>query len=280
MSQSSLQRVPANDLDFVVAQVTYTRPGGSKPAAYLYDTPENVERVEQRNEAHQVEIQDARPLLDELSLDVHGFAYTRGQTSVRNFDDTGEVKAKYDVEVAEIVKRTTGARHALVFDHTIRRIGGTDNSAQTRAPVHVAHNDYTQWSGPQRVRDLLPADQAEAALKRRVAIVNVWRSINGTVVDTPLALADARTVNNSDWIATDLKYPNRTGEVYRIAFNPQHRWYYVPELKSDEILLLKTYDSAEDGRARWAPHTAFDLPTTKPGTAKRQSIESRVLAFF
>lgn len=280
MSQSSALRVPANDLDYVVAQINYTRPGGPKPAAYLYEAPPGVEQVHERNEAHQVAIYDARPLLGTWSLDVQGFGYTRGTTSVRNFNDTGEVKAKYDSEVAEIVKRATGARHALVFDHTIRRIGGTDNSAQTRAPVHVAHNDYTKWSGPQRLRDLLPDDQAEQALKRRFSIVNVWRSINGPVEDTPLALADARTVSDSDWIATDLKYPDRTGEVYRIAYNPAHRWYYVPNLQPDEILLLKTFDSAEDGTARFMPHTAFELPTTKPGTAKRQSIESRVMAFF
>ena len=54
----------------------------------------------------------------------------------------------------------------------------------------------------------------------------------------------------------------------------------MPNLQPDEIILLKTFDSAEDGRARYAPHTAFADPATKPGTAKRQSIESRVLAFF
>jgi hypothetical protein len=87
-------------------------------------------------------------------------------------------------------------------------------------------------------------------------------------------------VADGDWIATDLVYPERIGEIYRVAFNPAHRWYYVPNLQPDEILLLKTYDSATDGRARYMPHSAFEHPATKPGTAKRQSIESRVLAFF
>ena len=174
----------------------------------------------------------------------------------------------------------TGASSALVFDHTVRRIGGDDSSAVKRAPVYVVHNDYTKWSGPQRVRDLLPAHEAQQALKRRFAIVNVWRSINGPVVDTPLAFADARTVDDADWLATDLKYPDRTGEVYRVAFNPEHRWFYVPNLQPDEILLLKTFDSAKDGRARFMPHTAFADPETRPGTEKRQSIESRVLAFW
>jgi len=280
MNQISPKVANANTPDPVVAEINYTRPGGPKPAVYLYETPERVEAIEERNEPHQIAIHSARPQLDDLSLDVQGFAVARGRTAVRNFDDPAELKAVYDAEVAALVKQATGARHALVFDHTIRRIGGDDASASSRAPVHVAHNDYTKKSGPQRVRDLLPADEAEQALKRRFAIVNAWRSINGTVTDTPLALADARTVADSDWIATDLKYPDRTGEVYRIAFNPAHRWLYVPNLQPDEIILLKTFDSAEDGRARYAPHTAFTDPATKPGTARRQSIESRVLVFF
>jgi hypothetical protein len=280
MNQISPTGTRADLTDPVIALVNYTKGGGPKPAIYLYETPEPQPSIEERNEPHRIPIHNARPELAELSLDVHGFAVTHGRTAVRNFDDPEELKATYDAEVAALVKAATGARHALVFDHTIRRIGGTDKSSATRAPVHVAHNDYTKKSGPQRVRDLLPADQAEQALHRRFAIVNVWRSINGPVVDTPLAFADARSVPDADWIATDLKYPDRTGEVYRIAYNPAHRWLYVPHLQPDEIILLKTFDSAEDGRARYAPHTAFDDPATKPGTARRQSIESRVLVFF
>ena len=78
---------------------------------------------------------------------------------------------------------------------------------------------------------------------------------------------------DADWLGTDLKYPDRTGEVYRVAFNPEHRWFYVPNLQPDEILLLKTFDSAKDGRAHYMPHTAFADPATVPGTEKRQSIE-------
>ena len=269
----------ANGSGSVLATVNYTRADGPKPAVYMYDRPAGIPPIEERNEPHQVAIHSARPSLETRSLDTHGFALTYGGTKVRNFDDPEERKRVYDAEVADLVLCRTGARTALVFDHTIRRIAGDDSSASQRAPVYVVHNDYTTKSGPQRVRDLLPPDQAEQALKRRFAIVNVWRSINGPVTDTPLAFVDARTVAQEDWLATDLKYPNRTGEIYRVAFNPAHRWYYVPNLQPEEILLLKTYDSAQD-RARYMPHSAFSDPATKPGTAKRQSIESRVLAFF
>ena len=265
---------------YVLATLNYTRGGAPKPAAYMYDRPAGVPAIEERNEPHQVAIHSARPLIESLSLDLQGFELAHGPTAVRDFDDAAELKRIYDREVADLVVAKTGAKRALVFDHTVRRIGGDDSSAGKRAPVHVVHNDYTNRSGPQRVRDLLPETDAADALKRRFAIVNVWRSINGTVTDTPLAFADARTVADADWIATDLKYPDRTGEVYRVAFNPEHRWFYVPDLQPDEILLLKTFDSATDGRARYMPHTAFADPATRPGTEKRQSIESRVLAFW
>ncbi len=266
--------------DYVLATLNYTRGGAPKPAAYMYERPAGVPAIEERNEPHKVAIHSARPLIETLSLDLQGFELALGPTAVRDFDDAAELKRTYDQEVAGLVLAKTGASQALVFDHTVRRIGGDDSSAGKRAPVYVVHNDYTNRSGPQRVRDLLPETDAAWALKRRFAIVNVWRSINGPVVDTPLAFADARTVEDADWIATDLKYPDRTGEVYRVAFNPDHRWFYVPNLQPDEILLLKTFDSATDGRARYMPHTAFADPATVPGTEKRASIESRVLAFW
>lgn len=266
----------------IVAQVNYTARSAEKPAIYLYQTPESVPSIERLRDPHHVAIANARPLAESLSLDLEGFAFIDAPTRIRNFDDADERKAVYDAEVAALVKAATGARQVTVFDHTIRRITHDNSSAESRAPVHVVHNDYTEGSGPQRLRDLL--GEAEAAkviaARRRFAIINLWRSIAGTVIDTPLAFAAADSVAKEDFIATDLKYPDRTGEIYRVAFNPKHRWFYVPMLRADEALLIKSYDSATDGRARFTPHTAFDYPATLPGTARRQSIESRALVMF
>ena len=44
-------------------------------------------------------------------------------------------------------------------------------------------------------------------------------------------------------------------------------------------LLLKCFDSNTDGRARFAPHTAFVDPTTPPDAPPRESIELRTLVF-
>ncbi len=278
--QQAQPQVAPESAGAVLAQVNYTRHSDGKPAVYLYERPAGAQSIDDLIDPRQVAIADGRPLARALSLDVQGFALATAPTRVTDFDDQAQRKARYDCEVAALVTAATGAAKVLVFDHTIRRIGNADISAETRAPVFVAHNDYTERSGPQRLRDLLPAGDAAIAAGRRFAIVNVWRSIAGTVTDTPLAFADARSVAAEDFIAVDLKYPDRTGEVYRVAHNPAHRWFYFPNLRPDEALLIKSYDSAKDGRPRFTPHTAFDHPATTPGTAKRQSIESRALAFF
>jgi hypothetical protein len=110
-------------------------------------------------------------------------------------------------------------------------------------------------------------------------VVNLWRPIRGPLRDAPLAMADARTVAADDLVGSDLIYRDRVGETYSVRYNPAHRWYYVPEMQPDEALLLKCYDSATDGRARFAPHTAFDDPTAPADVLPRESIEMRALVF-
>jgi hypothetical protein len=148
-----------------------------------------------------------------------------------------------------------------------------------RQPVPRVHVDHTVRSGPQRVRDLLPEAVAEDLLYGRVQIINLWRPIVGPLRDFPLAVADARSVDAADLVPADLVYPHRVGETYAVRYNPAHRWFYVPEMRTDEALLLKCYDSAIDGRARFAPHTAFRDPSAGANVRPRESIEVRALVF-
>src|SRR5207247_6644395 len=123
----------------------------------------------------------------------------------------------------------TGAAKVLIFDHTLRAADdATREQKQVGAPVRNVHNDYTEWSGPQRVRDLLPADEAAERLQHRFAVVQVWRPINKPVQSSPLAIADARSLSNEDLIATERRYPERVGEIYHITFNPDHRGFIFP----------------------------------------------------
>ena len=178
-----------------------------------------------------------------------------------------------------MVKEFAGAVKVHVFDHNVRSrpmAKRHENGAQE--PVKVAHNDYTLKSGPQRVRDLM-ANEADALLKNRFAVINVWRPIRGPVQESPLAVCDAQSMVQDDFVKHVLKYRDRDGEVYSVAYNPNHRWYYVPNQEKEEVLLFKCYDS--DGRrARFTAHSAFDDPTSPPDAAPRESIEVRTLVFF
>jgi hypothetical protein len=168
----------------------------------------------------------------------------------------------------------------VVFDHTLRTADDEQREARKiREVVRRVHNDYTEWSGPQRVRDLLP-EEADELLQRRFAIVQVWRPIRHPVESFPLAICDARSISADDFVMNERRYPNRVGQTYAITYNPSHQWYWLPRMRREEALVFKVYDSAKDGRARWSAHTAFEDPTSPPNARPRESIEIRTLAFF
>ena len=263
----------------VSAPLNFLVPTGERPVNYNYEPPPGVPMRSGQYVAHTVPIADARLADETLSLDRQGFLLTQHASAVQDFYDPSEVESRYHPEVEALVKRATGAARVIVFDTTVRSGRLAQVQGPIKEPAWRLHNDYTEKSGPQRVRDLLP-DEADDLLQRRFAVVNVWRPIIGPLLSAPLALCDARTIDAADFVATDLKYPNRTGEIYSVAFNPKQRWFYFPRMRRDEAVLIKCYDSAQDGRARFTAHGAFDDPTTPAGAPPRESIEARTLAFF
>jgi hypothetical protein len=266
--------------EYIEAPVNYLDRSSEKPVIYLYDPPAGIPSSSGRVVKQWVKIRNGRLIHHQLALDRQGFALIRHQTRVVNFYEPEEVYRVYYPEVERLLKEIIGAVRVHVFDHNVRcRPLAKRGEKGAREPVKLAHNDYTLKSGPQRVRELLPGE-ADILLRHRFAEINVWRPIRGPVEESPLAVCDATSMTLQDFVATDLKYPDRTGEVYSVTFNPNHRWFYFPQMQADEVILLKCYDSAEDGRARFTAHTAIDDPTSSPQAAPRESIEVRALAFF
>jgi hypothetical protein len=264
----------------VRATINYLVPTGERPRAYQYDPPPGVPLRTGTYAEYKVLVRNGRAAQGRLSLDREGFELVRAPTHFTAFRDSDAVKAGYYPEVEAIVKRAAGAARVIVFDHNVRHAPtALEKKDGTKEPVKRAHNDYTVKSGPQRVRDLL-GGEAEALLARRFAIVNLWRPITGPVEESPLALCDAQSIAPADLVPTDLVYRDRIGETYALAHNPAHRWYYFPRMRTDEAVLIKCYDSAEDGRARFAAHGAFNDPTSAPTARPRESIEARTIAFF
>ena len=265
----------------VMAALTYLVDTGAKPVNYPSVGGGDASSYSGRYEDHSVAIHDGRTAANAFSLDREGFALVRHDTAVADFYDDAEVETVYDAEIEQLVRERTGAGRVVVFDRTRRaEARATREQRGIREPARNVHNDYTARSAPRRVRDLLPAGEAEAALERRFAIVNVWRPIRGPVRSSPLALCDARSVAPRDLIAAERRAKDRVGEIQQAVFNPAHRWYYFPNMEPNEALLIKTYDSADDGRARFTLHSAFDDPTAPPDAAPRESIELRCFVFF
>lgn len=268
-------------LESIEAPLNYLEYTGQRPVNYARSLTESERRDAPRAETHRVRIRDARRAGEAPTLDRNGFQLVPHRSTVTDFVDEALIRSVYYAEAIQVIRRVTGAEHVVVFDHTLRSAEpGEREATSIREPGNRVHNDQTFVSGPRRVRDHLPPDEAEARLGKRHGIINFWRPIGNPVENWPLALCDARSIAPSDLVPTDLVYPDKVGETYSFRYSPEHRWFYYPRLSPEEVLLLKIYDSRTDGTARLTAHTAFDNPSARPGAPPRRSIELRTLVFW
>src|SRR5579862_1808808 len=270
----------------VQGAVYYAGPVEQPLLCYAAPVPLGARETNDEFIPHRVPITDVRQTGRELRLEVEGTALLDHRSAVRDFYDEAELRRVGYAEAADIVRAATGAAHAVVFDHNVRRSAGVrqlrDYSLAGaygyRQPVFHIHTDFTADSAPIRARAVL--GETIAAKAQRIVEINVWRPIMGPVRDSPLALCDASSVPPGDLVPVELRYPDRTGQIYYVKFNPAHRWYYLPQMRTDEVWVFKNYDTATDGRARFTPHTAFLDPTLKEAVRARESVEFRAFAVF
>lgn len=277
---SGVEAVEAS-LDSVEAVLNYAVDTGEKPITHTAELNSTPVLRTGKYEERLTTIHNGRLLAEEFSLEREGFVLVRHDTRVTDFYDEDELRSVYYQEIEALVKRESGASRVVIFDHTLRaQDEGIRAERKVREPNRSVHNDYTDWSGPRRVRDILPADEAERLLQGRFAVIQVWQPTRNPVRTNPFAIADARTLRAEEMIPAQRSYPGRVGETYQIKYGPEHRWYYFPAMTRNEAVVFKTFDSARDGRARWTAHTSFDDPTSPPDAPGRESIEMRTLAFF
>jgi len=231
---------------------------------------------------HTVSIENARVFADKLDLDREGFLLEKQATQVTDFYDDAQLES-YEGEVKSMLCHTTGSSEILIFDHTRRSSSASVRSSRNiREASTVIHNDYSDASGHIRLRDHLTATNIESSelLNRDFAIINVWRSINGTIINNPLAMCIATSVPESDLIPVKREGKERMGELQLMLHGPSHRWCYFPHMTDKESLVFKTFDSRTDGRTRFTAHTSFDDPTAPDNAPARESIETRCFVFF
>ena len=278
--ETSIQEQADAGIEVVNARLNYLADATPKPVNYAYDPPAGIPRRSGKYVERSVSVRNGREMLNKLSLDTNGFVLTEHETAVKDFYDPDEVKSVYYPEVEHLIKRVTGAERVVVFDHIVRNpVLAERGEKGARGPAKFVHNDYSFKSAPRRVRDHLP-EEAERLLKNRFAELNVRRAIRGPIESSPLALCDARSLATEDIVPIDLVYRDRLGETLGFLYNLGHRWYYFPWMQRNEAILLKCYDSREDGRARFTAHTSFEDPNSSPNAAPRESIEVRALVFW
>ena len=265
------------NLKSIQAPVNFTAPMSEKPYSYNYDPGPGIALRNTTEEEHGIEIHDGRGL--DLSLDREGFALVHHKTAATDLYDEAIIKSIYYPECEALMKEATGAKKVVTFDHIVRNAAKSAPGNAVKLPAGRVHNDYTAWSAPQRVRDLMGAEATEL-LKHRFAVNNVWRPIAGPLLRSPLVLCDSQTLDYDNLLPSDLRYPDRTGETYAVTYNPGQRWYYVPRMQPDEAILISCYDSARRHAARFSAHGAFDDPSTPADAPPRESIEVRTLVFF
>lgn len=280
----------------ITASLNYLAPQTAPLHTYAYDPPDGGPRFNGRLVAHAMPIGDARTLSDAPSLATTGFDLVDAPSGVRDWWEEDELHRHAYPEAETLVRNLTGARHALVFDHTLRRraasrppLDGLGGSfAAVREPVGRVHADYTPLSGPRRLRQVLAprlGDAAAASLAEHgpFLIIGLWRPLNDEpLTDAPLAVADARSVRRDTLVPNDLVYHDRRGQTYAVVHDPAHRWYHVPLQRRDEVIAFMHYrsTSATDASTGASPHTAFEHPHTPSDAPPRQSLELRVLAWF
>jgi hypothetical protein len=281
---SQLRSDAAEPLPSVEGALSFIVPQDTKPVFHSAALTGGEAKIFFELEDVSVPVADMRPIAENLSVDTQGFELLHHETQVDDLYDDAAVDPTYHAEVEDILRDRFDATRVAIFDVTRRSddTGGAWNPDGLRGPATRVHVDYTVASGPQRAKDVLGEAEYERLIEAgaRILQVNVWRPISGPVKRSPLALADASSIATEELVATDQVFADRVGEIYQVAHGAGQRWYYASEIDRDEILLIKGWDSIDDGRAHFTPHGAFELQETAPDAPPRESIEVRTFVII
>ncbi|KAK4194398.1 methyltransferase CmcJ [Triangularia verruculosa] len=235
-------------------------------------------------------IQDIRGREAEFTLDSNGFQVCHQRSALGAWEKAHDIEVIYLPEVEALLRNELGpdVTGIKIFDWRLRRNvphkhAGIDridlnDKSNYLLPVTTAHIDQTPRGVLSRVEQQM-GKQAEALLRGRVRLINIWRPIKHSVQDWPLALCDGSNLEAADLLATDHITKGYVGETYNLLYRDKYRWYYLNQQTPDEVILFKMFDSKRQVKAHACPHASFkhnDIPLNAP---PRESIEVRALVF-
>jgi hypothetical protein len=280
----------ANQPDSIITGLEYVSPGAGVYRRFVCPASEvNTGHCEE----HEVVIHNARLANEEFTLETSGFCMVRHETAVTDFYDQKQVERIYPKEIASLLKELTGADLVLDLGTTLRSSHNPRGNIQP--PGREAHVDYNEASSHRLAQRMLEENGLGDYEYRRFMAINLWRVISDPPQDWPLALCDGRSVGKEDGVANVMirvdEIPDRETMLtmhipdedklptaFLFLYNPEHRWYYYPDMTRDELLVFKLYDSEETGAWR-VPHGSF-RDTSYPHAKGRESAEIRTVVYF
>lgn len=267
----------------VRSTINYLGTMHARPVFYAQATERNNLVLE----PHRVEIADARRLTAPAELETRGFTLVPHVTRVLDFTDREESLPIYQKEIEELILGLTGTRKVFVGNSVLRwsERAGDRSDFVNSYPARFVHVDYSRQSFAEFAeRHLAGNEDAEAWLARRYVAYNVWRVTSPPPQDVPLAICDAGTVSPDDVTEGDAVIDAPGVPEFRFGsslfhFRDIHQWFYYPDMRPDEALVFKAFDSDAD-RIQGCPHSGFDDPNCPDGVPPRSSVEIRAFAFF
>ncbi|MPT48948.1 MAG: hypothetical protein E2598_11105 [Sphingobium sp.] len=275
------------DRQMVRGRMAYHGEMEGKPCYFANDHSRDVLNLEH----HEMDIANARRCAAPPTLTREGFCLVQHPSAIADFLDKDAVKAVHIGEVHDLLLRLTGADHVEVGENAILRFAESSNEAEGRdnsRPARFIHVDISEDAAQIFAAKRQNNSDVDYAQFRRYAHYNIWRTFSPPPQDVPLALCDSTSVLPGDLIRADALFDpvDKPGappifgfEGFLLRHNPDHRWYYYPDMTRDEALVFKTYDS-DRTHPCLVPHTGFDDPTCPDGVPARASIEIRAVAFF
>ena len=275
-----MSQIDYKNLENVHSELNYLDSSVIKPEYFLYKLASGTQPRPPKPNKKILPIYDLRGHTNNATLDNNGFEFVTHPLPTLDYFDQSAVQKEYYSQCCQYVAQAMGASHVHAFDHNIRDKTLADlKQSNVFPPVRFIHNDYTEESAPVRVREIM-GEKSEKLIEGRYAFVNVWRPLQGPVTDEPLTVCDAQTIKQSNLVSATLRYEERTGSIYSVYQDEDHRWFYLSKMKDDEIMLIKCFDSDSNGNSRYTAHTSFRLPDADESLTTRRSIEVRTIAFF
>lgn len=228
---------------------------------------------------HDIQVHNARPGLASgaITLERNGFTLTRNPTACPDFRDEETVRTVYYPEVERVVRETTGADRVFIRSHLIRTETPIDfNDGYAR----FVHCDYNIKRLVEMSEDVLKQYGVEPDPNWDYVWFNTWQPFDNPAVQNPMAFLDWASLPMDDVI--DYYYTGRNYDALVAApvFNPDHKWQYVPNMQTDEILVFKQMDGRGGDRSIYCPHTSFDNKSAPADAPPRRSCETRILACY